>query len=62
MLGWFFYPLMLEYVRSGEFTIKNKIKRAFIRNILYYVSMGVLGIIFLIYLWSQKLFDQYISY
>ena len=52
VLGWIIFPLMLVYVGSGDFTIKGKIKRACINNLIYYSFIGILSLFILVYLWT----------
>lgn len=46
-----------EYVIAGEFTIKAKLWTCFIQNLIFYVVVGALGLIALIYLWAKGQFD-----
>ncbi|KAJ3380397.1 LMBR1 domain-containing protein 2 [Entophlyctis sp. JEL0112] len=41
---------MLAYVRSGDFTIKDKVINAVRENLYFYAFLGVLGVAFLIYM------------
>lgn len=47
-----------EYVVAGDFGFKAKLCTAFIQNLIFYIAMGVLGGIALVYLWSKGQFDD----
>ena len=52
-LGWFFFPFLMEYVRSAEFTMKEKIKSALYRNLVYYGIISIIGVFLIIYVWAK---------
>lgn len=53
----FVFPMLGEYVVSGEFTVKEKLKNSLIQNIIFYIIIGVIGMIALIYLWIKGQFS-----
>ncbi|KAK9890599.1 hypothetical protein WA026_011964 [Henosepilachna vigintioctopunctata] len=50
MLTWLVMPMMQSYTKTGDFTIKGKLKSAFIDNTIYYGSYFLICGILLIYL------------
>jgi hypothetical protein len=57
-MTWFFIPFFQSYVKSGEFTVKGRLKKALFDNLLYYGVLAIIGIITLIYLWTKNTFDK----
>ncbi|KAI8621628.1 LMBR1-like membrane protein-domain-containing protein [Chytriomyces sp. MP71] len=49
-LTWLVVPIMLSFVRSGDFTLGPRIWGAIKENVIMYAIMGVGGIAFLIYM------------
>ncbi|KAI3381155.1 hypothetical protein SNEBB_009532 [Seison nebaliae] len=49
MLSWLILPFLQSFARSGEFLLRDKLKRAFISNILYYGTYLLVIIILFIY-------------
>ncbi|KAJ3247195.1 LMBR1 domain-containing protein 2 [Chytriomyces hyalinus] len=50
LLTWFIVPVMLSFVRSGDFAFWPKLKGALKENVIMYAIMGVAGIAFLVYM------------
>lgn len=57
-LCWACLPFLMQYSRTGEFTVQTKMKRALYEYFKYYSIVGILGIIGLIYLWTQNAFEK----
>ena len=53
----FVFPMLGEYVVAGDFTVKDKLWTWFIQNMIFYLIIGVLGGIALIYLWIKGQFE-----
>jgi LMBR1-like membrane protein len=49
---------MMSFVKSGEFTLKDKLRWALFDNLKYYAIIGIVGIMFLIYLWWNNTFER----
>ncbi|XP_026812450.1 LMBR1 domain-containing protein 2 homolog [Rhopalosiphum maidis] len=49
-LTWFIMPVMQYYVKSGEFTLKDKLKNAIKSNTLYYSTLLLIVTILIIYI------------
>jgi hypothetical protein len=50
-LTWILLPIAYEYEEAGEFSIKDKLKRAIINNLIIYgvfILIGLLGLAYLI--------------
>jgi hypothetical protein len=47
-------PLAQEYEAAGDFTAKEKMKRAIKRNVISYIVFGVVGVVFITYLIITK--------
>jgi hypothetical protein len=50
VLSWVIIPVAQEYERAADFTSKAKLKRAIKTNVIFYVVLLVVGIVFLSYL------------
>ncbi|KAJ3231572.1 LMBR1 domain-containing protein 2 [Chytriomyces hyalinus] len=50
LLTWFIVPVMLSFVRSGDFAFWPKLKGALKENVIMYAIMGVAGVAFLVYM------------
>ena len=50
MLSWVIIPIAQEYERAADFTSKDRLKRAIKTNVIFYVILLVIGLIFLLYL------------
>lgn len=48
--------MLMSYVKSGEFTVKTKLRWALFDNLKYYALLSIVGICFLIYLWWNNAF------
>ena len=57
-LCWAVLPFLMSYVQTGEFTVKSKMRWALRDNLKYYGLVGLLGILFLIYLWFNNAFEK----
>jgi hypothetical protein len=53
----FIFPMLGEYVIAGDFTVRAKLWTAFIQNLIFYIVMGVVGGVALIYLWYRGQFN-----
>jgi hypothetical protein len=61
LLSWIIIPLAQEYERAGDFTTKERLKRAIKTNFYTYLIYVVLGCAFIIYLVvKQKLTGYFI--
>ncbi|KAI9141131.1 LMBR1-like membrane protein-domain-containing protein [Paraphysoderma sedebokerense] len=49
-LTWFIIPIMQSYLDCGGFTVIQKFRKAVKYNVWYYVTVGAIGIVFLIYI------------
>ncbi|XP_024534652.1 LMBR1 domain-containing protein 2 homolog isoform X2 [Selaginella moellendorffii] len=52
ILTWIIVPLMQSYEDAGDFTVKERLKTSVKANVVYYVSVGVIGIICIVILIS----------
>jgi predicted RND superfamily exporter protein len=59
VMCWAVLPLLMNYVQTGEFTVQGKIKRAVKEQARYYLIIGSIGIVLLIYLWFKNAFERY---
>ncbi|XP_050544431.1 LMBR1 domain-containing protein 2 homolog isoform X1 [Daktulosphaira vitifoliae] len=50
LLTWFIMPVMQYYVKSGEFTLKEKLKNAIKSNTVYYSTLLTIVTVLLIYI------------
>ncbi len=50
LLSWVIIPIAQEYERAADFTSKDRLKRAVKTNIIFYVFLLVIGLIFVLYL------------
>jgi hypothetical protein len=57
-MTWFFIPFFQTFVKSGEFTVKGRFKKAVFENLLYYGILAIIGIIAMIYLWYKNTFTK----
>ncbi|TPX42249.1 hypothetical protein SeMB42_g05216 [Synchytrium endobioticum] len=57
-LTWFVIPIQQSWIRSGEFTIRAKLKEAVRDNLIYYACVGLAGLIFLAYIAIVKKFQK----
>jgi hypothetical protein len=57
-LCWAVLPFLMNYVDSGEFTIRGKLRSALYQTVKYYLIVLVLGLLFLIYLWWNNAFKK----
>jgi len=55
-LCWFILPFLSEYVRNGEFTLKERFKSTIVRNVRYYTLICSVFGLFLVYLWVKDAF------
>ena len=46
-LTFFIIPMVQSYVDSGYFTVKERLKKALRRNVIYYCILGAIGIVLL---------------
>jgi hypothetical protein len=46
----------MSYVKSGEFTLRTKLRWALIDNLKYYAILSIVGLCFLLYLWWNNAF------
>lgn len=58
-LTWFVIPILQSWIRSGEFSIRKKIYAVIRENIIYYLTLGAIGLVFLIYIFIALGFDMY---
>lgn len=57
ILTWLILPIAQEYETAGEFTVKDKLKRAVINNLIIYGIFALLGVLFLLYLLLKDQLD-----
>ena len=50
LLSWVIIPVAQEYERAGDFTPKDRLKRAIKTNLYIYLIFLILGIVFILYL------------
>jgi hypothetical protein len=62
ILSWLIIPVAQEYEKSGDFTPKEKFKRAVKTNIYIYIIFLCLGIIFVLYLIIKQDLTGFINY
>ena len=60
VMCWAVLPLMMNYVQTGEFTVRGKIQRAVREQARYYLIIGSIGAFMLVYLWYKNAFERYI--
>ena len=58
ILTWFIIPIMKEYECSGEFTVYEKLKISFKKNIKFFIILGIICIIAAIYCLFKFGFDS----
>lgn len=54
VLSWVVIPLAQEYEAAGDFTFKERFKKAVKRNVYFYIIFTIVGIAFVIYLTINK--------
>lgn len=59
VMCWAVLPLMMNYVQTGEFTVRGKIQRAVREQARYYLIIGSIGAFMLVYLWYKNAFERY---
>ena len=47
---------MQSYVKSGEFTVRGKIRKAIVNNLIFYGIFFFLSCFFIFYMWQQDEF------
>jgi len=50
ILTWFVLPFFQEYENAGNFTVKGRCLRSLCINGIFYGVLGLLGLVFIIYL------------
>jgi predicted RND superfamily exporter protein len=49
---------MMNYVQTGEFTVRGKLQRAVKEQARYYMIIGLIGLFMLVYLWYKNAFER----
>jgi len=57
-LSWVVIPIIQEYEKAPDFTVKDKLKRALKTNLMFYVIIAVLGLAFVFYMVIKKQFTS----
>jgi len=55
---WAVLPFMMNYVNSGDFTVKGKMQRAIKEQVRYYMIIGAVGLVVVVYLWWNNAFER----
>lgn len=58
VMCWAVLPLMMNYVQTGEFTVRGKLQRAVKEQARYYMIIGSIGLFMLVYLWYKSAFER----
>ena len=53
-LTFFVIPIIQGYIDSGYFTPWERFKKAIRRNVVYYVGLGIVGLILLVWIGIQR--------
>jgi hypothetical protein len=61
VMCWAVLPFMMNYVNSGDFTVKGKMQRAIKEQVRYYMIIGAVGLVVVVYLWWNNAFERYSS-
>jgi hypothetical protein len=60
LLSWIIIPVAQEYEKAGDFTTKDRLKRAIKTNVYLYLIFFLLGLAFIIYLIVKQQLTGYI--
>ena len=52
--SWFIIPIVQDYEKAGDFTAKDKFKRALRTNLYFFIFLILAGIAFITYLIIKK--------
>lgn len=59
VMCWAVLPFMMNYVNSGEFTVKGKMQRAVKKQVRDYIMKVAVGMVVVVYLWWNNAFERY---
>lgn len=59
VLSWIIIPIAQEYEAAGDFTISMKLKRSLKRNAFFYIILGFVSGVFILFLVLRQKFTMY---